>query len=68
MDILNTLKKISLKASDPDEATLREAGVHDSCGDLTAEGFAVLCVIIEKTIKADMVALAKEIIAASKKN
>jgi hypothetical protein len=65
--IINLVKKLALQATDPDEATLRTATLHDQEGNLTANGVEVLLMLAEKTYKAEMVAIAEQIVNSLKK-
>ena len=65
--ILDTVKKIALKATNPHEALLREVGIHDECGNITAEGKVILVNILEEKYKADLITIAKKLEADAKK-
>lgn len=65
--ILTLIKKLALQTTDPDEATLRSATLHDQEGNLTPNGVEVLLMLAEKTYKAEMVAIANQILTEVKK-
>lgn len=67
MSIVSTVKKLALKATNPDEAALREACIHDDCGELTNEGILVLRGLMEADYKEKLVEVAKQIIAEQEK-
>lgn len=62
------VKKQALKISSPDEFELREAGLHDNCGDLTTEGRALIDSFLEDLVSAKMIATARAINEEAKAN
>jgi hypothetical protein len=60
------VKKRALKLNNPDEFELREAGIHDSCGDLTSDGESLRDQFLEELVHAKLVETAKAINAEKK--
>jgi hypothetical protein len=54
------VKNQALKATNPDEFQLREAGLHDSCGELTSEGESLHMELLRELTREKMVGIAKE--------
>lgn len=63
---VNFIKNQALKATNPDEYELRQAGLHNDCGELTAEGEALHQEFLRELTKEKMVATAKELNAEKK--
>lgn len=66
MSAVEFVKKQALKTLKPDEYELREAGLHDDCGELTGEGEALRDMFLEELVLDKMIATAKEINADRK--
>lgn len=66
MNIMQTVKKLALKTTNPDESALREAGIHDECGNLTGEGLEVLTSVLEAAHTKELVDIANQVIAERK--
>lgn len=66
MNIIQTVKKLALKTTNPDESALREAGIHDECGNLTEEGMEVLTSVLEAAHTKELVDIANQVIAERK--
>ncbi len=66
MSAVDTVKKLALKATNPEEYELREAGLHDSDGEITEEGWQLAKHYLVETVKEKLVKAAKEINEAKK--
>jgi hypothetical protein len=58
---INFIKNKALKATNPDEYELREAGLHSDCGELTSEGEALHQEFLRELTREKLVATAKEL-------
>lgn len=67
MKAVDTIKKLALQVNNNDEFQLREAGLHDSDGDLTEDGKELMEMYLEKLVLAELVQAAKDINAAKEK-
>lgn len=62
--VVDFVKRLALTE---DDRALRDAGFQDQCGDLTEQGRCALTILSLKTHKAELVTLAKEMIAEKEK-
>jgi hypothetical protein len=67
MSAVSTIKKLALKAKNPDEYELREAGLHDEDGDLTDDGDELLDTLVAEFFHDKLVEAAKQINAEKSK-
>lgn len=65
--IVSTVKRLTLKLTDPDESILRESGIHNDCGELTQDGKTLLVDLLHSDYKAKLVELGKQIITENNK-
>lgn len=63
---VNFIKTQALKATNPDEYELGQAGLHNDCGELTSEGEALHQEFLRELTKEKMVTTAKELNAEKK--
>ncbi len=70
MNVIDSVKKLALKTTNPNEYALREAGFHDECGNLTDAGRELLFTYLEAIpeVNAKFVADANALIADKKKD
>lgn len=57
---LSFVKNQALKATNPDEYELREAGLHNECGELTIEGESLHMEFLRELTREKMVSVARE--------
>jgi hypothetical protein len=62
------VKNQALKATNPDEFELREAGLHNDCGELTSEGESLHMELLRDLTREKMVGIAKEMNAEKKES
>ena len=68
MSVQSTIKRLALKATNPNEVEKRDAGLKDDCGNLTEAGKEALWGFVEQAYDTQFVQLAKDINAENKKN
>lgn len=61
MSAVDKVRKLALKTTNNDEYQLREAGLHDEDGELTAEGQELAWVYLDELVKEKLVQAAREI-------
>ena len=66
--VSSTIKRLALKASNPNEVAKRDAGLKDDCGNLTDAGRDALLGILETQVDAQFTQLANDINAENQSN
>jgi hypothetical protein len=61
MSVTSTIKRLALKATNPNEVAKRDAGLHDDCGNLTDAGRDALLGILETQVDTQFTQLANDI-------